>query len=160
QNGSHEVIYLTSEQRGHRRGVAAKRYQGGFHAQRRVEHERIAERHRPDAGMRHIQLLGVRFHVADEFDYCFCWKFLPCGDKERMLHDHANRLEIGIRFVGEIRIKRYRDRVSSHMAHLDRVAIRPAAHGAERTDRTTGANDVLYDELLTERARHMFAYDP
>jgi hypothetical protein len=45
------------------------------------------------------------------------------------------------------------------MAHLDRVSIWIGAHSSERTDRAPGANNVLYDELLAKRARHVLADD-
>ena len=80
--------------------------------------------------------------------------------QDRLLHDQPDRLEVGVRLVGEVGIKRYRNRVGSQMPDLDGVTIRTGAHSPQRTGGAAGACDILHDNLLPERARHMIADDP
>jgi hypothetical protein len=43
------------------------------------------------------------------------------------------------------------------LAHLDRITVRRGAHGPGGPDRAARADDVLDDDPLTERTRHVLA---
>src|SRR3954469_19955946 len=102
--------------------------------------------------MRHIQLFGIRFYIRNEFLQIFWWKVLPCHDKQRLLGNYANWLEIDIRLEGQVRVKGDRKGVGPRVTHLDRVPVGFGAHCAYRADSATGPNYVLDDELLSEPA--------
>ena len=156
---AHEVIDLAAEQRGHGRRVAAVRNERRLRGEIGIEDERVGERHRADAGMGEVELVGIRLHIGDELSDVLRRKILAGGDQQRLRDDDADRLEIGLGLVGEIGIERHRDRVRAHVAHLDGVAVRRGAHGAGRADGAAGADDVLDHDLLAERAGHVLAGD-
>src|SRR5712671_2394076 len=110
--------------------------------------------------MRQVQLLGILFHISNEFLDVIWRKIFSSHDQDRLLHDQPDRLEVGVRLVGEVGIKRYRNCVGSQMPDLDGVTIRTGAHSPQRTGGAAGACDILHDNLLPERARHMIADDP
>jgi hypothetical protein len=78
--------------------------------------------------MRHIQLFGIRFYISNEFLQIFWWEVLPCHDKERLLGDHANWLEIDIRLKGEVGVKGDREGMGPCVTHLDGVPVGFGAH--------------------------------
>src|SRR5262249_43885444 len=49
--------------------------------------------------------------------------------------------------------------LSPDMAELDGVTIWRGAHRASRPDGAAGANDIFDNDVLTEGARHVLAYD-
>src|SRR5262245_43703026 len=53
------------------------------------------------------------FHVGREFLQVFRGKVLPCRDEDWLLDDHANWLEIDIRLVGKVGVKRNREGMSA-----------------------------------------------
>src|SRR5262245_57582147 len=109
--------------------------------------------------MCHIQLFGIRFYISNEFLQIFWWKVLPCHDKERLLGDHTNWLEIDIRLKGEVGVKGDREGMGPCVTHLDGVPVGFGAHCPYCASSATGPSYVLDDELLSERARHVLADD-
>ena len=77
----------------------------------------------------------------------------------REARDEADRLEILGGLVGEVRIERDRSGVRAHLAHQDGVAVGIGAHRPGRAGGAAGAGDVLHDDLLAERARHVVGGD-
>ena len=125
----------------------------------RVEQEAGGEEDRADAGMRLVELALIRLHIGDEFLEVVGRKLLLGGDDQRKRGHHADRLEIDIGLVGEIRIERDRGGMRAHLAHQDGVAVGIGAHRAGRADGAAGAGDVLDDDLLAQRVRHVIADD-
>ena len=109
--------------------------------------------------MRGVHLPGVRLHIGDEFLEIVGGKVFPGRDDDRQSGDHADRLEIDLRPVGEVRIKRHRGSVRAHLPELDGVAVGAGAHGSDRAGGAAGAGDILDDELLPERAREVLGND-
>src|SRR5262249_60419395 len=54
-----------------------------------------------NAGVAHIQLLGIGLCVTNKLLQVFCRKVLPCHDYGRLVENQTNRLEIDIWFVGK-----------------------------------------------------------
>ncbi len=102
--------------------------------------------------MPHVQPIGVRLHVGDEFLQIVGWKILPRHDQHRKFTDQPDRLEIDFGLVGEVGIKRYRNRVRPHVTHEDGVAVGLGTHRPRGADRAARAGDVLHHDLLAERA--------
>src|SRR5262249_31147886 len=73
--------------------------------------------------------------------------------------DHADWLEVDLRLVGKVRIKRHRGCMGPHLADLDGVPIGAGAHRSDRASGATGSGDVLNDKLLAQSAREMLADD-
>src|SRR5215468_3819340 len=109
--------------------------------------------------MCHIQLFGIRFYISNEFLQIFWWEVVPCHDKERLLGDHTNWLEIDIRLKGEVGVKGDREGMGPCVTHLDGVPVGFGAHCPYCASGATGPSYVLDDELLSERARHVLADD-
>ncbi len=132
---------------------------GRLHAEYRVEQQASEMRDRADAGMRHVQLIGVRSHISCEFLEVVRRKVLSRHQQHRKTGDHADRREIELRIVGEAGIERDGRRVRSHVAQLNGVSIGVCAHRTRRAGGAARPDDVLDDELLPERARHVLAQD-
>jgi hypothetical protein len=107
--------------------------------------------------MPHVQFFGICLHVCDKFFQVFWWKFLPRYNQQRSLHSQTDRLEVDIRFVGELGVEPDRDGVRSDVAHFNGVTVGSGAHGSDRARGASSAREILDDELLSERARHVLA---
>ena len=110
--------------------------------------------------MRHVQALGVRFHIACEFLQIIRRKLLFAHDHDGQAGDQADRREIDFRVVGEAGIERDGCCVRSHIAQFKRVAIGVGTHRPHGAGGAAGPDDILDDELLPERARHVLAENP
>ncbi len=109
--------------------------------------------------MRRIDLAFIRLHVIDEFLEVLGRKVFPRDDQDRGARHQPDRLEIGFRIIGEVRIERGRGGMRAHMPHDDRVAIGRGALGARGARRPAGAHHVFNDERLAERLGHVIADD-
>jgi hypothetical protein len=104
--------------------------------------------------MRHVQLLGVRFHIGHEFLQVVGRKILSGHDEVVGLDDRTYRFEIGLRFVGEVGIERDREGMGSDVTHEDGVAVGISAHCPGGAGGAAGSHDVLHHEGLSDYAAH------
>src|SRR6266478_3834721 len=156
--GAH-VVDLTAYQGVHGRSTAVKGHERRFRAHDRIEQQAGGEEDRADAGMRLVERAGVRLQIGDEFLEVLRRKVLPGRDDQRKRSDQADRLEIGIRLVCEVRIERDRGGVRPHLTHQDGVTVRIGAHRPNRAGGAAGAGDVLHYDLLAQGARHVVRDD-
>ena len=80
-------------------------------------------------------------------------------DQDRRAGEQSHRLEILLRVIGELGIKRHGGRVRAHMPRDQRIAIIGGARRARSGGGAAGADNVLDDDGLTERLRHMAGDD-
>ena len=113
----------------------------------------------PTPACARFTLSAFAFTIGDEFLEVVGRKVLPRRDHDRQAGDHADRLEIDIRLVGEVRIERHRGSMRPHLTDLDGVAVGSGAHRSGRAGGAARPGDVLDDELLPERAREVLADD-
>ena len=154
------VIDLAGDQRSDGGRGAVERDQRRLDAEYGIEQQAGEMRDRADAGMRHVQGLGVRPRIACEFLQVLGGKVLFSDDHHRKPGDHADRREIDFRVVGEAGIERDGRRVRSHIAQFKRVAIGVGTHRPYGAGGAAGPDGILDDELLPERARHVLAENP
>jgi hypothetical protein len=109
--------------------------------------------------MSHIQLVDIRLHIGNERLEIGRRKILAREDQHWCAGHKPDRRKINVRLVGKVRIERDRSGVRAHVPHDDGVAIRAGAHGPRRGGGAAGTHDVLDDELLAERARHVLGRD-
>ena len=98
------------------------------------------------------------FHIGDQFLEVLRRKILRATMNTGKAVTMPDRLEIDVG-VGEVRIERDRGGVRAHLAHQQGVALRLGAHRPGRAGGATGAGDVLHNDLLAERARHVLSDD-
>jgi hypothetical protein len=101
----------------------------------------------------------VSLHIVHELLEVISGEVLLGRNDKRERRHLADRLEVLVRLVGEVRIERDGRGVRTHLAHQDGVAIGLGAHGAGRAGGAAGARHVLNDHLLAERARHVVGDD-
>ncbi len=120
--GAH-VVDLAADQRRHRGSAAVERHHRRLHAEDRVEQQAGGEERRADAGVADVELAGIGFDTGDELPQVVRRKILARHDDRRNGAGQADRLEVDIGLVGEVRIERDRGSVGAEMAHFDRVAV-------------------------------------
>ena len=116
-------------------------------------------RHRADAGVGHVQLAFVRLGVGGELPQRGRRQVVPHRQKLRLLGNKANRLEIHVRLVGEVGIKRDRGCVRAHVAEGQRIAVGIGACDSRCACGAAGASDIFNDKLLSERAGELVRDD-
>ena len=109
--------------------------------------------------MRRVDLAFVRFDVGDEFLEILWRQILARQDQDRRAGEQPDRLEILLRMIGELGIKRHGSRMRSHMPCYQRIAVIGGLRRARGGGGAAGADDVLDDDGLTERLRHMAGDD-
>src|SRR5262249_12712029 len=148
--GSHvtaQVVDLTTYDRVYGRTSAIEGYERRLHVQNRIQQQASGEEYGTETRMGDVELAVVSLHKGDKFPQVLGRKIFPRYDQRCKPADHANRFEVDIRFVREVRIESHRRGVGSHLAHFDGVAIRIGAHGPGGAERAAGSNDILDDDL-------------
>ncbi len=129
---------------------AAIRDQGRLKAEFRIEHEARHMRDRADAGVAVTQFRMIGLEEMDEL-------FEAPGRGVLFGHDCLRSEIDDADLVFEVRIERRRSRLGSHIPNGDRVAARLRLGSARHPQGTAGTADVLHNDRLSQRARHVFA---
>ena len=131
----------------------------GFAPTIELSNRQVVKKIEPTPACAWLSVPELAFRCATNSFRSFGREVLPRRDDDRKRGDHADRLEIVIGPVGQVRIQRDRGGVRPHLPHQDGVTVGVGAHRPGRTDGAAGARDVLHDDLLTERARHVIGDD-
>ena len=109
--------------------------------------------------MRHVQLVGICPRIGHELLEVVGGKVLPRRNHDRRDDNHPDGLEIDIGPIRQVRIERNGRGMCSGLPYLNGVAVGRGPHRPRRAGGSAGADDVLDNELLTERARHVVTDD-
>ena len=115
-------------------------------------------RDRANAGVAIGQLRVVDLEVVDELFQAAGGHGLLGHDRLRCVVDDPDLREARCRVVFEARIERGCRRLGPHIADRDGVTVRLGLDGAGHPDGPAGAADILDDDWLAERARHMLPH--
>ena len=155
---AHEVV-RPGDQIVQRRAGAAIGHHGRPHADERGEEKAAHVGGRADAAVTVVQLGRVGLHLGDELLKGRGGEILSSEDGDGCVGELADVLEVGEWIVGKRWVERGRRAVRAHLADEQRVAVGRGAGGPSRTRRAAGTADVLDDELLAERPRHVLEDD-
>ena len=91
-------------------------------------------------------LVSFAFDVGDEFLEVLRRQILARQDQDRRAGEQSDRLEILLRMIGELGIKRHGGRMRAHMARDQRIAVIGRARRARGGGGAAGADHVLDDD--------------
>src|SRR5215470_6770330 len=98
------IIDLAADQGSERWTRSVEGNRGRFHLQDVVQQQASGERHRADAGMRHVELVDVRLNIAHEFLEVLGREILLGDDQDRRAGLHGGGRKVDVRPIGEVRI--------------------------------------------------------
>ena len=112
-----------------------------------------------NAAMRLFHALAVVLQIGYEFRQVLGRKILSCDDHGRRVRGEADRNEIALGIVFQVRREHRGGDVGAHAAREQGVAVRRRGRHARAPDRAAGAADILDDHGLAEDFPHLLGHD-
>ena len=142
-----------------RRTGAAIGHEARLHSGGGGEQQARHVRRRTEAAMRLLHALAVLLQVGDEFAQILGRKVLSCDNDGRRMGGEADRLEIPLRVVFQVRREHRRRDMRSHAARQQGVAVCRRRRDAGAAQCAAGAADILDHQRLAQRLGHGFGHD-
>jgi hypothetical protein len=109
--------------------------------------------------MRLLHLLAIRLHIGDEFLEVAGGEILARHDHHRRVGGEADRHEITLGIVADVRRQHRRRDMRAHRTGEQRIAVGLCGRDTARAERASGTADILDHQRLAKMLRHRLGDD-